>query len=198
MRLGVFGGTFDPPHLGHLILAAEAADQLRLDRVLWVLTPNPPHKRGVVLSPLPIRLELLQAALADVPTFELSDVEIRRVGPHYSLDTIRQLKQDFPQDEIIFLIGGDSLRDLPTWHRPLDVVEAVDGLGVMRRPGARIPLADLEEKIPGLKDKLAWVDAPRIQISASDIRMRIREGKPFRFFVLPSVYQIILERGLYR
>ncbi|MCX8025419.1 MAG: adenylyltransferase/cytidyltransferase family protein, partial [Thermanaerothrix sp.] len=90
-RLGIFGGTFDPPHVGHLILASEAADQLHLDRVLWVLTPDPPHKRGQPITPLAIRLKLVMAAIQEDPLFELSRVEIDRPGPHYAVDTLRIL-----------------------------------------------------------------------------------------------------------
>jgi nicotinate-nucleotide adenylyltransferase len=198
MRLGVFGGTFDPPHLGHLILAAEAADQLALDRVLWVLTPNSPFKQGTGISPLEVRLELLQAAIADLPGHVFSDVEIRRPAPQYALDTILQLKQDYPGDALIYLVGGDSLRDLPRWHRPQELLEALDGLGVMRRQGARIDLPRLEGLLPGLTAKLLWVNAPLIQISASDIRQRLRQGRAYRFFVPEKVYQIIESRKLYR
>jgi nicotinate-nucleotide adenylyltransferase len=185
MRLGIFGGTFDPPHLGHLILAAEAADQLALERVLWVLTPNSPFK-------------LLQAAIADLPGHVFSDVEIRRPAPQYALDTVLQLKQDFPRDELIYLVGGDSLRDLPRWHRPQELVGAVDGFGVMRRPGARIRLPALEASLPGLTAKVHWMNAPLIQISASDIRQRVREGRTYRFFVPEKVFQIIQSRKYYR
>ncbi len=198
MRLGIFGGTFDPPHLGHLILAAEAADQLALERVLWVLTPNSPLKQGADISPLEMRLELLQAAIADLPGHVFSDVEIRRPAPQYALDTVRQLKQDFPWDELIYLVGGDSLRDLPRWHRPQELVGAVDGFGVMRRPGARINLPALEASLPGLTAKVHWVNAPLIQISASDIRQRVRAGRTYRFFVPQKVFQIIESRKFYR
>ena len=198
MRLGVFGGTFDPPHLGHLILAAEAADQLALDRVLWVLTPNSPFKQGARISPLEVRLELLQAAIADLPGHVFSDVEIRRPAPQYALDTVLQLKQDYPGDALIYLIGGDSLRDLPRWRRPQELLEALDGLGVMRRPLTRIDLPRLEGLLPGLTAKLHWVNAPLIQISASDIRQRLRQGRAYRFFVPEKVYQIIESRKLYR
>lgn len=198
MRLGLYGGTFDPPHLGHLILAGEAADQLALDRVLWVLTPNPPHKKGRAISSLEIRLEMLQAAIAGLPNHQFSDIEMCRSGPHYALDTVLELKHQFPKDEIIYLIGGDSLRDLPTWYQPNRLLQIVDGLGVMRRPGARINLAALRNELPGIMEKLLWVEAPLIQISGSLIRKRIHEGKEFRFFVPQAVFSIIQAKGLYR
>ena len=116
--IGIFGGTFDPPHLGHLILAAEALYQLQLNRLLWVLTPEPPHKPGRPIAPLPHRLEMLQRAIAQTPGFELSSIEIDRPGPHYTIDTLEILRIQFPAADFALLIGGDSLRDLPGWHRP--------------------------------------------------------------------------------
>ena len=111
-RLGIFGGTFDPPHVGHLILAMEAYDQLKLDRVLWVLAPNPPHKLGKKITDLDIRIEMVKAAINSDPMFEFSRVDIDRPGPHFVLDTMRILHEQKPDDELVFLMGGDSLHDL--------------------------------------------------------------------------------------
>ena len=116
-RLGVFGGTFDPPHLGHLILAAEACSKLELERLLWVLTPDPPHKLDRKITPLEHRLAMVTLAIQDTPAFELSRVEIDRPGPHYMVDTLGLLMKAHPSAELVLLIGGDSLSDLPTWQR---------------------------------------------------------------------------------
>lgn len=116
MRLGIFGGTFDPPHIGHLILAAEALAQLELDRVLWVLTPNPPHKTRRSLTPVALRYELLRAAFEADPAFVISWVDLDRPPPHYAVDTMRLLRQDHPRDRLVYLMGSDSLDDLPLWH----------------------------------------------------------------------------------
>lgn len=199
MRVGVFGGTFDPPHLGHLILAAEAVEQLRLDRLLWVLTPHPPHKQDWLITPLDVRLALLHAAIGDNPSFELSRVEIEHPGPHYALDTVRLLKQTYGVDaQIIYLIGGDSLHDLPGWHRPDDLIAEIAGLGVMRRPDDRVDLYRLERAIPGLSAKVDLIDAPLLEISAREIRRRVAEGRHYRYYVLAAVAALIEALGLYR
>jgi len=197
MRLGVFGGTFDPPHLGHLILAAEAHAQLRLDRLLWVLTPDPPHKQGQGVSPLAQRLALVQAAIASEPAFELSRVEIDRPGPHYAVDTLRLLHLAHPGASLLYLMGSDSLRDLPEWRRPVELVAACEALGVVRRAGEAVDLALLERHIPGIGAKIRFIETPVFQISASDIRRRIAEGRPYRYYISDSVRQVILAHGLY-
>jgi len=197
-RLGVFGGTFDPPHLGHLILAAEAFQQLNLDRLLWVLTPEPPHKLKRDITPLRHRLDMLKATISDDPDFELSTVDIDRPGPHYAVDTLRILKEHRPDEAWIYLMGGDSLRDFPTWRKPVELVKRVATLGVMVRPGVEFDLADLEQKIPGVSAKVHFIQAPLIGISASEIRQRVANHLPFRYLVPLQVYKIIQERGLYR
>ena len=197
MRLGIFGGTFDPPHLGHLILASEAQSQLGLDRVLWVLTAGPPHKSGQVLTSLEHRLDMLGAAIRDNPLFEISRVEIDRTPPYYALETVRILTQAYPGDALLYLMGGDSLRDLPSWHKPLEFVQACDAIGVMRRPGEQADLESLELLIPGISRKLRFVEAPLLEIASSDIRERVAAGRPFRYYLPPAVFQIILDRKLY-
>ncbi len=197
-RIGIFGGTFDPPHLGHLILAKEAEDQLLLERVLWVLTPDPPHKPDRNISPLEARLEMVQAAIDDEPGFELSRVDIERPGPHYAVDTVRLLVERHPQAELIYLIGGDSLHDLPTWRNPQELVQACDRLGVMRRPGDTIDLDALKRIIPGLEERVCWIDAPLLEISSSEIRQRVHDGRAYRYYVPSAVYLLIKQLGLYR
>lgn len=196
-RLGIFGGTFDPPHIGHLILAEEARAQLNLTRVLWVLTPNPPHKSGQRVSPLDVRLTLLQAAIAENPAFEISYVEIDRPPPHYAADTVQLLADAYPQAELVYLMGADSLRDLPLWREPRRFVEGCHALGVMRRPAAKIPLERLETQLPGITHKVQFIEAPLLQIASSHLRARIATGKPFRYFLPPSVYHIIVSSHLY-
>jgi nicotinate-nucleotide adenylyltransferase len=198
MRLGIFGGTFNPPHVAHRILAAEAHHQLHLDRVLWVLTANPPHKQGQPILPLETRLEMLQAALEADPCFVISRVDIDRPAPHYALDTVRLLQVEHPQAELIYLMGGDSLSDLPTWHRPLDFISACSRIGVMRRPGDSIDLAELENQLPGLFSKTVFLKEPLLDISASDLRQRVAEGRPYRYFLPNKVYHIIKDRSLYK
>lgn len=197
MRIGIFGGTFDPPHLGHLILAAEATSQMKLDRLLWVLTPDPPHKRDQHLTPIKIRFELVQLSLMNDPTFEMCRVDLDRPGPHYTLDTVKLIKQEYPGAEVFYLIGGDSLHDYPNWHRAADLLDEVNGLGVMRRPGDQIDMRLLENQVPGISAKIYFIEAPLLEIASHQIRRRIRQGRPFRYYILPIVYQQILEKKYY-
>lgn len=197
MRLGIFGGTFDPPHTGHLILADEARVQLDLARVLWVLTPYPPHKTGQAITPLVDRLDMLQAALSATPNFEISRVDIDRPPPHYAVDTLHLLRERYPQDTLVYLIGGDTLVDLPTWYSPQAFVLACDEIGVMRRYGESPDLEALEQALPGLGGRLRWVQAPLIEIASSQIREAVATGGAYRYELPPDVYQIICQRGLY-
>lgn len=197
MRLGIFGGTFDPPHIAHLVLAAEAVHQLKLDKVLWVLTPAPPHKLGQQITALAQRLELLQIALGDDPLFELSWVEIDRPPPHYAVDTMHLLAGQNPGAELIYLMGGDSLRDLPSWRQPQAFVRACKAIGVMHRPGAMARLDEVEIQIPGITSKVRWIVLPLLEISSSDIRLRAAEHRPFRYFLTPAVYEKIIRDHIY-
>lgn len=195
---GIFGGTFDPPHLGHLILASESLSQLGLNRLLWVLTPDPPHKPGQPITPLAQRLEMLRLAIADEPRFEICEAEINRPGPHYTVETLRLLKEQEPSRDLVFLMGGDSLRDLPTWREPAEIVRLCHFLGVMRRPGDAVNLSALEGQIPGLSAKVRLVDVPLLEISSSQIRERVAKNASFRYYLHPRVYDYILETGLYQ
>ncbi len=197
MRIGVFGGTFDPPHLGHLILASEALYQLRLERLLWVLTPTPPHKLSQPVSPAEQRLELVLAAIEGEPRFELSRVDLDRPGPHYAVDTVSLLQQRYPGTEIIYLLGGDSLRDLPLWYQPQALVAGVAGLGVMRRPGSSFDLESLAWHLPGIEEKVSFIETPLLEISSSIIRQRIAAGGPYRYFLPQRVYELIREHRYY-
>jgi len=197
-RLGIFGGTFDPPHLGHLILAAEAQSQLCLEQVLWILTPDPPHKEGQLLTALEHRLDMLAAAISDNPSFQISRVDIDRPAPHYAVDTVRQLAKVYPRDELIYLMGGDSLHDLPTWHKPRLFVSACNGIGVMRRPGDGVDLENLKKALPGVSEKVWFIDAPLLEISSSQLRLKASLGKPVRYYLPAPVFQIIQERKLYQ
>ncbi len=195
--LGIFGGTFDPPHLGHLILAAEAHAQLGLDRLLWVLTPDPPLKQGQALTSLEDRLAMVRLAIEGNDDFELSRLEIDRPGPPYSIDTVRLLAEQNPGADLVYLMGGDALNELPLWRRPADLVAACHLLGVMRRPGDSLDLAALEGKLPGLTSKVRLVDAPLVDIASREIRQRVAAGRPFRYFLPPPVYVYIHQHRLY-
>jgi len=196
-RIGLFGGTFDPPRLGHLILASEAQSQLELNRLLWTLTPEPPHKQDQPISSIEHRLAMVNLAIADNPSFELSRAELDRPGPHYTLDTIKLVAEQNPDAELVPVIGGDSLNDLPTWHHPQELLFAAHWIGVMRRPGESASLEKLERELPGISAKVHYVDAPLLEIASREIRSRIADGRPFRYYLPNPVYHYINQHHLY-
>jgi nicotinate-nucleotide adenylyltransferase len=196
MRLGIFGGTFDPPHWGHLRLAEAARSQLRLDRVLWVVTADPPHKHGQPISAVQDRLDMVLAAIAGEAAYELSRAEIDRPGPHWAADTVALLAAQYPGAQLVYLMGGDSLRDLPRWVRPQAFL-AHCGLGVLRRPGDAIDLAALERRLPGLTAKVEFIQAPPLDIASHEIRRRARQRLALEDLVPEAVARIIQARHLY-
>lgn len=198
MRLGIFGGTFDPAHIGHMILAAEAQYQFKLDRVLWVLTPDPPHKTDRCISPLEDRRRMIDAIVARDRLFELSEVDIRRPPPHYAVDTVDLLRGNYPGSTLMYLMGGDSLSNLPTWYAARQFVNTTDEIGVMLRPGREPNMDALERELPGLRAKVHFMRAPLLEISSTEIRHRIGEGLPFRYYLPNAIYEIILGAALYR
>ncbi len=198
MRIGIFGGTFDPPHMGHLILAMEACDQLNLDKLLWVVTPDPPHKIGQSISPVEIRIDLLKEAFNSDPLFEISKVDIERPAPQFAVDTIKELREQFPKAQLIYLMGGDSLADLPEWHHPQQLVDLADELGVMRRPSDLVNMHELESQLPGISKKLKFVDAPLLEISSRQIRKRVADGRAFRYYLPRKVHMYIIDHKLYK
>jgi nicotinate-nucleotide adenylyltransferase len=195
---GLFGGTFDPPHIGHLILAAEADAQLGLERLFWILTADPPHKQGQEITSLEHRLAMVKLAISNNSRFELSTVEIDRAGPHYASDTVLTIAKLYPSADLVYIMGGDSLRDLPAWHRPADFVNLLKNVGVLRRPGDSIDLPTLEKTIPGLSAKVRYLEAPLLDIAAHEIRQRIAVGRPFRYFLPPPVFDYISDHSLYK
>lgn len=197
LRLGVLGGTFDPPHYGHLALAETARVQLRLARVLFVPAGDPPHKPGHPLTPAVHRAAMVEAAIADNPAFALSRADLDRPGPHYTVDMLALLREAFPGAELYFLMGSDSLVEFPTWRDPARIVRQAT-LGVMERPGWAADMDALERHIPGIRERVVWLDAPRLDLSARDLRRRVREGLPVRYLVPPAVETYIQEHRLYR
>ena len=196
-QIGIFGGTFDPPHLGHLILAAEAYSQLGLDRLFWVLTPDPPHKQEQLITPVEHRLAMVNLAIRDNPKFELSRVELDRPGPHYTSDTVEMIAHTYPDADITPIIGGDSLRNLPNWYKPKELLYACHWVGVMRRPGEEPDLKELERELPGITAKVHYVDAPLLEIASRELRSRIAERRPYRYYLPHEVYEYINEHHLY-
>jgi nicotinate-nucleotide adenylyltransferase len=196
MRLGLFGGTFDPIHLGHLILAEACREACGLDRVWFVVTASPPHK-GRDRTPVAHRLEMARVAVAGHAAFEVSEIEAQGAGPHYSYQTLERLASERPGDELYFLIGADSLIDLPTWRHP-ERVAAAATIVVVNRPGLD------REAVPPSPEVLGpdarpprFVAVPPIGIASSDLRTRRAEGRSIRYQVPRGVEAYIEAHGLY-
>jgi len=186
LRLGLFGGTFDPPHLGHLVVAQDVVEGLQLDRLLFVPAGVPPHKLGREISPAEIRLEMVRALTAGNQAFEVSDAELSRVGPSYTVDTLAYFRRLYPNAEIFFVLGADQAAAFDTWREP-EKVAALANLVVLAREGIQVPE---EEFVP--------VPVTRLDISATGIRERVREGRSIRYLVPDEVRKIIEGNRLYR
>jgi nicotinate-nucleotide adenylyltransferase len=199
MRLGIFGGTFDPVHWGHLVMAEQCREQCGLDQVWFLPAGLPPHKTGSAISSGKQRAEMLEFAIAGEPEFLVNRMELSRDGKTYTVDTLRQLHEERPDDELFFLIGGDSLNDLPSWREPRRIVELATVVAVNR--GDR-PLPEEQELFKHLGSQVAsrvkLVTMPGMDLSSTDIRQRAREGKSIRYMVPRAVEAYIAEYNLYR
>jgi nicotinate-nucleotide adenylyltransferase len=193
MRLGLFGGTFDPIHLGHLILAETCREECSLDRVWFVVAGQPPHKRRTP-SPIGDRLEMARIAIAGHPALEVSEIEARRPGPHYSVDTLEAIHRDQPDDDLFFLVGSDSLAELPTWRQPERILSLAT-LVVANRSGFENPT---EPPLPPGARPIQHVTIPQIGIASRDLRRRVAEGRSIRYQVPRGVEAFIEAQGLYR
>ncbi len=197
-RIGVLGGTFDPPHNGHLLIAQYALTQLELDQVLFAPTRQPPHKINNNLTPIEHRLEMVRLAIADRPHFVLSRVDVDRSGPTYTVDTMHLLREQFGTDaELYFIMGMDSLANLLTWHRPEQLIRLCK-LVVFQRPGFQADLDALEKRLPGLRQRVVFLSNPTPDIAASDLQRRVRAGEEIAHLVPALVARYIREHGLYR
>ena len=197
-RVGVFGGTFDPVHHGHLIAAEEARSALGLERVVFVPARQPPHKPAAPITPALHRLAMLALAIAPEPAFATSRADLDAAGPSYTADLLVRLGAEFgPDVALVFVMGADSLVDLPTWHEPERIVRLAT-LAVLARPGYAPDLAALERQVPGVTAATRLVDMPRIEISATDLRRRVAAGRPIRFQVPEAVERYVHAAGLYR
>jgi nicotinate-nucleotide adenylyltransferase len=196
--VGILGGTFNPPHLGHLICASEAVDQLGLDRVVLMPVSVPPHKEVRDDDPgAEARLELCRLAAGDDERLEVWRLELDRPGPSYTVDTLRAIHATTPGDDLTFIVGGDSAQSLPTWREPEAVLELAT-MAVAEREGVR--RRDIAERVAGLRggDRLVFFDMPRLDVSSSAIRRRVREARPVRYLVPDDVIRVIGARGYYR
>jgi nicotinate-nucleotide adenylyltransferase len=197
-RLGILGGTFNPPHVGHLICAQEARLQLDLDRVLLVPTRIPPHKAVDSDPGVERRVALCDRAAAGDPGLEVSRVDADRDGPSYSVDTLRALHAREPEHELTFIVGGDMAHSFPEWREPEAILELA-ALGVAERSG--VGRAEITERLAGLRGgagRVRFFEMPRVDISSSLIRRRVAEGRPVRYLVPDQVAEHIAREGLYR
>lgn len=195
MRIGLFGGTFDPIHLGHLILAEQCREACVLDQVWFIVAGAPPHKKGE-RTPVSHRLEMVRIAIAGHPKFSVSEIEAKRPGPHYSVETLAEVRRERPEDELFFLIGADSLVDLPTWRQP-EIIAGMATIVVVNRPGIDENLGTLPDFGPGTHP-LRAVAIPSIAIASKDLRRRMAEGRSIRFMVPRGVEAYIEAQSLYR
>jgi nicotinate-nucleotide adenylyltransferase len=197
MRIGVFGGTFDPVHLGHLILAEQCREQGRLDQVWFVPAARPPHKVEGELTPFAQRVEMLRLAIAGQPAFHVEEVEKDRPGPSYTAVTLEELGQQHPEHQWSLMLGGDSLRDLPDWYEPMHIVERAELL-VMPRQGIAMPSQEELRAKLGSKVRIQFVDVPLIGVSSSELRRRLSEGRSVRYQLPRAVEAYIQDKQLYR
>ncbi len=197
-RIGIFGGTFDPIHLGHLILAEEARAQLQLDAVYFVPVGDPPHKQDRQITAVEHRIRMVELAIAEDACFGISRVDADRPGPHYAVDMLRLLQEALGvQAELYFLMGLDSLRDLPLWHDPQGLVARCK-LVALSRHAVTLDWARLEATLPGLRQRVISLDMPEIEISSSDLRLRLQAGRTIHHQVPGAVEAYIYKYGLYK
>ena len=187
----MLGGTFDPIHIGHLIVAQEVADQCGLDTVLFTPAAEPPHKRAVQMAPAQMRLQMVSLAIRSNERFEISRAEIDREGVSYTVDTIRQLLQERGEGtELHLIIGRDAAEEFGTWCDPLAVLDL-----------ARVVVADRPCSAGGgdaeMMRRMAFLDTPRLDLSSTEVRRRIKSGQPIRYLVPDEVAEFIKEHGLY-
>jgi nicotinate-nucleotide adenylyltransferase len=196
VRIGIFGGTFDPPHIGHLIVAQDAMVALRLDAVRFIPAALPPHKRNTIdISPAALRLEMVREATSTDPRYSVDPLEIERGGASYTVDTLRALRERLPDAELVLLIGADQYAEFREWREPDEIV-SLARVGVLARARARIevPAGARSAEESG---RIHHVAVTRIDVSSTEIRRRVRSGEPIRYLVPQRVEAVIRREGLY-
>lgn len=197
-RIGILGGTFDPPHVGHLWLATLAADAMGLERVLFMPAAQPPHKQGRVITSAANRLLMTRLAIGSESLLELSLIEMERSGPSFTVDSVEELRVLYEGATLFLVMAADSLAQIDGWHEPdrlLSLVEWVVG----PRPGIELPdRAALEERFGVAAERIHLVDGPALDISSSEIRDRVAGGRAIRYLVPRVVEELISEQHLYR
>jgi nicotinate-nucleotide adenylyltransferase len=198
VRAGVFGGTFDPIHLGHLAAARSIQSALRLDKVVFVPAGQPWLKAGTLVSPVKDRVEMVRLAIARRRAFDISTIEADRPGASYSVDTMERLQRQLGNSSVLFfLLGSDALLDIAKWKEPRRLTQICQ-LVAFARPGCGLPTMEaMEAAVPGISRRIVFVEVPQVNIRATDIRRRIAEGRSIRRLVPRAVERYILEHGLY-
>jgi nicotinate-nucleotide adenylyltransferase len=197
MRLGILGGTFDPPHFGHLRLAEAALTQLSLDQVLFAPVGVQPLKQEERSSTPEHRARLVELAIADNPRFALSRADLDRPGPHYTVDLLTIIQQQYPAAALWFIMGEDSLSDLLRWRDPARIMQLAR-LAVLRRPGIQPDWPALDRELPDLRARIDWIEHGAIDISATDVRQRVEHGLPVDALVPAKVIEFIRAHHLYQ
>ncbi len=190
-KLGIFGGTFNPPHMAHLMAAEGVRDQLKLDKVLFVPAAIPPHKQKENIVPVKHRLEMVRLAIRGNRYFEISDVELHRKGPSYTIDTVREMRRSYPDDELLFIMGIDLLTEFDTWKEP-DMILEECRLVAMNRPGFDLAVIDKD-----LLMRVELVNVPSVDISSTNIRRRVKSGRSIRYLVTQDVEEYIHGNSIY-
>jgi nicotinate-nucleotide adenylyltransferase len=196
LKLGVLGGTFNPPHIGHLVCAQEAHDQLALDRVVLMPAGVPPHKEIEADPGAEARYALCEAAVAGDERFEVSRIELDRPGRSFTVDTLRALHDQSPQDDITFIAGGDMARSLPSWREPETILSLATLAVAERAADKRDAISAAIAPLAG-SDRVRFFDMPRVDISSSLVRERVATGRPIRYLVPDAVADAIAENGWY-
>jgi nicotinate-nucleotide adenylyltransferase len=196
-RIGILGGTFDPPHIGHLVLADCAIESLNLDQLLFVPAGDPPHKHNETRQTIEHRLAMLQLALEPDPRFTLSRIDVDRPGPHYAADMVRIIKDQNPDAELYFVMGGDSFHDLPNWYCPEALIELCR-LAVMPRATSEIWPEMHEDVLPGTAKTVVMIDAPLVELSSTEIVERLMHHKSVRYLVPEPVLRYIDSHECYQ
>jgi len=196
-RIGVLGGTFDPVHYGHLVIAEDAYAYLQLEKVLFVPAYHPPHKPRGSYSGFQHRVNMLGLAIARNPHFEISLIEAERSGPSYTVDTLREFQDELgPKVALYLIIGMDSLANILSWCCPAELLKLCR-IVVAERAGYRVDLDTLEAKLPGLRDTLELIDTPELSISSTDLQDRLQRGLPIRYQLPAQVEAYIRKHKLY-
>jgi nicotinate-nucleotide adenylyltransferase len=199
-RLGIMGGSFDPIHIAHLIIAEMVREALSLGKIVFVPVGVQPLKQGQTVASAEHRLTMVELAICDNPNFVLSRADVDRAGPSYTVDMLRLVREEWAEQgepEMWLIMGADSLASLPQWRDPEGIL-AQARLAVVRRPGSEVDMEAVRAHLPFIDEAIDWVDAPLMDVSSTDIRRRVSEGRSIRYRMPEAVREYIKDRGLYK